>query len=190
MTAHAMPSEPFAVTTAEQLRALSEPTRWGILGALIDGPASVQELSRAMGIPKGTIGHHVKVLAASGLIGVVETKRVRGVEEKRYARLAGKFVLSDQAEDPSFGGEDELALFTMPIRQALGEATPAAPEEMTTTTTVVRARMSPERARRFVQLVGTLAAEFAEGGPEGGPTYGFAAAVYVPGWSIGKGRRR
>jgi hypothetical protein len=76
------------------------------------------------------------------------------------------------------------------LKQALGEATPAEPDERTTTTTVVRARMSPERARRFVELIDVLAAEFAEGGPEGGATYGFTAAVYVPGWSVGQGSRR
>ena len=48
---------------------------------------------------------------------------------------------------------------------------------------VVRARMSAARARRFADLVNALAAEFADGAPEVGETYGFAAAIYVPDWA-------
>ena len=49
-------------TSAEQLHAIGQPTRCRILWRLLDGPASIQELARALGAAKGTIGHHVRVL--------------------------------------------------------------------------------------------------------------------------------
>ena len=56
------------ITRADQLHALGSPPRWKILGRLLESPASVQELARALGVAKGTIGHHVRVLERAGLI--------------------------------------------------------------------------------------------------------------------------
>jgi DNA-binding transcriptional ArsR family regulator len=176
------------ISRPDQLQALGDPTRWRILGKLLDGPASVQELARALAMPKGTIGHHVKVLDAAGLIRVTEKQKVRGVTEKRYGRVAKQFRLPEMQRDRLAMAAGDQGLANLPLRQALAEARPAAGADDPSSSIVVRARMPAERARRFAQLVEAIAAEFADGAPGTGETFGFVGAVYVPDWSRGTGR--
>lgn len=170
------------IAGGEQLHAIGQPTRWRILGRLLDGPASIQELARSLGAAKGTIGHHVRVLERAGLIRLAETQKVRGVVEKRYARSAKQFRLPGN-DDPGAAGVP-VDLGTLPLRQALAEAAPSQGPKDPSTSIVVRARMSPARARRFAALVNQLAAEFADGAPGVGEAFGFVGAIYAPDWSV------
>ncbi len=166
--------------SSEQLHAIGDPTRWRILGRLQVGPASIQELATALGRAKGTIGHHVRVLERAGLIRLAETKRVRGVTEKRYLRVARQFRLPGTDEEG--GGDPRIALF--PIRSALAEARAGTGTRGDPTMAfVVRARMPAARAKRFAALLEQLATEFVDGAPGTGETFGFAGAIYVPNWS-------
>ena len=174
------PNDDFTVSTPEQLHALSNSTRWRILGRLIDGPASIQELARALGTAKGTIGHHVHVLEKAGLIRLVERAKVRGVVEKRYARVARQFKLPEADAVPA---ESRQEIGTMPLRQAIEEARPASGQDDPSMSLVIRARMPAERARRFAAMVEVLAAEFSDGAPGSGETYGLVAGIYRPNWS-------
>ena len=180
------------ITRPDQLHALGDPTRWRILGRLSEEPATVQELARALGAAKGTIAHHVRVLLASGLVRVAETRKVRGVVEKRYARAARKFRL-DEGDRQLAEASGERKLTNLPLRQALAEARPSQgssyPDDPSMSL-VVRARMPVARARRFAQLVEALAAEFADGAPDEGETFGFVGAVYVPDWAGAARERR
>lgn len=170
----------FIITRPDQLQALAEPTRWRILGRLLDGPASIQELARSLGAAKGTIGHHVRVLEASGLIRLGETRRVRGVTEKRYVRVAMRFELPD-ADDPLRA--EHPGVDTLPLRSALAEARPRSGPDDPSMSIVMRARMPAERARRFGELINALAREFSDGAPQEGEAFGFVGAIYVPDWS-------
>jgi DNA-binding transcriptional ArsR family regulator len=173
----------FPITRPDQLHALGDPTRWKILGRLIEGPASIQELSRSLAVPKGTIGHHVHVLEDAGMIRVAETQRVRGVTEKRYARIAGRFRLPEEDRGALASAAGDPTLADLPLRQALAEARiPSGPSDPSASV-VVRARMPAERARRFARLIEELADEFVDGAPGTGETFGFVGAVYVPDWS-------
>ena len=136
----------------EQLHAIGDPTRWRILGRLLVGPASIQELAQALGAAKGTIGHHVRVLEGAGLIRVAETKRVRGVTEKRYLRVARQFRLPETEED---GASAETAY--LPVRAALAEARPTLGKADPSMSLVVRARMPAARAKRFADLINQIA---------------------------------
>jgi DNA-binding transcriptional ArsR family regulator len=162
----------------EQLHAIGDPTRWRILGRLLDGPASIQELAQALRVAKGTIGHHVRVLEGAGLIRVAETKKVRGVVEKRYLRVAKQFRLPETEEE---GASADTAY--LPVRAALAEARPKLGKADPAMSFVVRARMPAARARRFVDLVNQIGAEFADGAPGTGETFGFVAAIYTPDWA-------
>jgi DNA-binding transcriptional ArsR family regulator len=173
------------VERPDQLQALGDATRWRILGSLLDGPASIQELARGLGMAKGTVGHHVGVLDRAGLIRVVEQHRIRGVVEKRYARVARQFQLP-KADSPLAAEHPGIGL--LPLRQALAEARPAAGDGDPSMAIVVRARMPAERARRFATLVNALAAEFAAGAPDEGETFGFVGSIYVPDWASGGSR--
>ena len=46
-----------------------------------------------MGLAKGTVAHHLKVLEAAGLVKVVRTRRVRALTESFYGRTARLFVI-------------------------------------------------------------------------------------------------
>ena len=69
------------VSEPAQLRALGDDIRTKIVALLRDRAASTTELAAKLGIPKGTAGHHVKVLERAGLVQVVRTRKVRAVTE-------------------------------------------------------------------------------------------------------------
>src|ERR687892_1869900 len=79
------------LTTAEQVRAISDPLRTTILGLLHERAATVTELAEAVKRPKSTVAHHVKVLSDAGLLKVVRTRRVRAIDERFYGRIARMF---------------------------------------------------------------------------------------------------
>ena len=56
------------VSEPEQLRALADDVRNAIIAVLRERARSTQQLAGDLGIPKGTVGHHLKVLEKAGLI--------------------------------------------------------------------------------------------------------------------------
>lgn len=60
---------------------------------------STTELAQEVGLAKGTVSHHLKVLEAAGLVRVVRTRKVRALTESIYGRVARLFLLK--------GGDDE-----------------------------------------------------------------------------------
>ena len=56
------------VSDREQLRALGDDLRTKIIALVRDRARSIQELAHELELPKGTVGHHVKVLEHAGLI--------------------------------------------------------------------------------------------------------------------------
>jgi len=46
-----------------------------------------------VGLAKGTVSHHLKVLEHAGLIRVVRTRRVRALTESLYGRVARLYLL-------------------------------------------------------------------------------------------------
>lgn len=63
-------------------RALSDPTRFGILRALAsDRELSCGEIARQFPVSQGTVSHHVRILVESGLV------RVRRAGQFHYFRV-------------------------------------------------------------------------------------------------------
>ena len=139
------------VSEREQLRALADDLRARIISLLRERAWSNQELSRELGVPKGTVGHHMKVLESAGLIHVVRTRQVRAVTEKYYGRVARLFLF--EPEDPA----DARALGATTMRQAAHELEQA-PEGASWG--FVRARLTPEDARKFHRRLGRLLDDF------------------------------
>ena len=83
-----------ALTKPAQVKAISHPLRTTILGLLHERAATVTELAAALGRPKSTVAHHVKVLTEAGLLRVVRTRRVRAIEERFYGRTARMFYVA------------------------------------------------------------------------------------------------
>jgi DNA-binding transcriptional ArsR family regulator len=84
------------VREPERLRALGHNVRHEIVVRLREHARSVSELAEELELPKGTVGHHVKVLEDAGLVRVVRTRQVRAVTEKFYGRTARLFVMNDE----------------------------------------------------------------------------------------------
>lgn len=87
-------SEGNAVADQEQdgasglYEALAHPIRVGALELFSDGPASPKQIAKMLRKPLGNVAYHVRVLAAFGLIELVEIKPRRGAREHVYAAIA------------------------------------------------------------------------------------------------------
>lgn len=162
-------ADTLVVDRPEQLKALADDTRTAIVALLRERASSTQRLSRELGVPKGTVGHHVKVLEQAGLIRVVRTRKVRALTEKFYGRTAHLFLF--QAEDPA----DERAIAASMLRQAASEV------QRTPSQTACghpKVRLSAEDACRFERRLKKLMDDFIEAGAPDGEPYALAVALY------------
>ena len=161
--------ETLIVSAPEQLRALADEVRGAIIAFLRERAYSTQQLARELGIPKGTVGHHLKVLERAGLIHVVRTRQVRAVTEKFYGRTARLFLY--QTEDPA----DARAIGTVMLRQAANELE-RAPEG--TGMGHTKASLTKRDLARLERRLKRLAEDFrAAESPEGEP-YALVTAIY------------
>jgi DNA-binding transcriptional ArsR family regulator len=158
------------------LRALAGDARARIVMLLRERAASTTELAEALGVAKGTAGHHVKVLERAGLIRVVATRRVRAVTEKYYGRVARLFVLKTDEADEGVVGEGALA--AVMLRQAAEEILPADLERARITAGLSHARLRPKDARRLGMRLNRLFAAIQEADHPDGEPYGLAASLY------------
>jgi DNA-binding transcriptional ArsR family regulator len=152
------------VEDPKQLRALGDSTRGRIIALLNQRAASTTELAAALGMPKGTVGHHLKVLEQAGLVRVVRTRQVRALTEKYYGRVARLFQLKTVGTEPDLGGG---ALAAMLLRHAADEAL-AAGGEKAGEVAVRRVRLTEDDVRRFKRRLLRLFGDFeAADDPEG-----------------------
>jgi DNA-binding transcriptional ArsR family regulator len=161
-----------ALTEPAQVKALSHAVRTTILGLLHERAASVNELATALGRPKSTVAHHVKVLSDAGLLQVVRTRRVRAIDERFYGRTARLFYI---AVDRSAGG-DELRDFN-DFEVAARESS-AAFLDGKLWGFIRHARISEAQASAFWERMAELVAEFDRLPRTGDTMYGFAVGVY------------
>jgi DNA-binding transcriptional ArsR family regulator len=135
---------------------------------------STTELAEALGLPKGTVGHHVKVLEKAGLIKVVRTRKVRAVTERYYGRTARLFLFksSDDA-----GGEGVRDVAAASLRTAAEEMLPSTNDDRTSFA-VLRARLSDDDARRFSRRLDRLHREFLAADDPHGEPVGLVLALY------------
>ena len=147
------------VSEPPQLRAIANPFRTQLIQLLRDRARSTQELSAELGIPKGTVGHHLKVLESAGLIRVVRTRKVRALTEKFYGRTARLFLY--QTEDPA----DGRAISAITLRQAASEVERAA---HSTGFGLVRARLTHKDVVRFERRAKKLMDDFRAADTPGG----------------------
>lgn len=88
------------VSETEQLRALADDVRHRIVALLRERAMTTTELAESVGLAKGTVAHHLKVLESAGLVRVVRTRRVRALTESFYGRVARLFVIKSTDEKP------------------------------------------------------------------------------------------
>ena len=159
------------VSAPEQLRAFAATPRVAIVGALREGARSISELSAELGIPKGTVGHHMKVLEDAGLVRVVGTRRVRALTEKYYGRVARLFVFQGE-EAP----EAVPPVAAATLRRAADEIERTSKG---TNMAFVRAALSQSDATRFNRRLKRLVEDFRTTDAAGGKAYGLAVAMWT-----------
>jgi len=164
------------ITEQAQVRALWNELRDRIVVLLDERAASTTELSKALGVPKGTVGYHLKVLERAGLVRVVATRRVRAVTEKFYGLTARLFQFS---RDGAFGEahtKGALAASTLRRGAELAPVNDMDPELIESG--ILRVRVRPVVARRFIRRLEKLLAEFLSQEDPEGEMFVFTAAVF------------
>lgn len=162
-------AETLVVSEPEQLRAVADDMRAGILSLLRSRARSTQELARELGVPKGTIGHHMKVLERTGLVRVVRTRQVRAVTEKFYGRTAYLFLFAaeDEADERGVGA----SLFRQVAREI--DASPRVANFGQ-----AMARLTPQDATRLEKRLKRLFTDFEAADTPGGSPYRMPFAMY------------
>jgi DNA-binding transcriptional ArsR family regulator len=162
-----------ALTTPAQVKALSHPLRTQILGLLQERAATVSELAVAVRRPKSTVAHHVNVLAETGLLQVVRTRRVRAIEERFYGRAARLiYVAGEQGADSSELPRD-FNDFEVAARESV-----AAYHDGKLWAFLRHARIEHGQASEFWERMVELVAEFDRLPRSGEQVYGFAVGLY------------
>lgn len=160
------------VTSPKELRAMADPLRSTLLDLLLERAATVTELAAAVGRPKSTVAHHVKVLLDAGMLKVVRTRKVRAIEERFYGRTARVFYIGvvplEQVTPPPW---------TNYLADAAVESD-AAYHADTMWALHRHARIARPRAREFWERVGALVAEFSQLPREGDTVFGFVVGLY------------
>ena len=169
MTTSEEPESVFRVETDQQLHAVGSLARHRVLRVLRDGPATVTQIADRLGIAKGSSHYHVGVLAKAGLIRVVETRKVRGVEERYYAMAATAIELPESRP----GEPDHL------MRHALADLE-SAPANDQKTVRLKHARLSPAAFGAFEARLHALIDELTELSDPQEPAADLFVAFYRP----------
>ncbi len=165
--------ETIELTTAEQVRAISDPLRTTILGLLHERAATVTELAGAVKRPKSTVAHHVSVLARVGLLRVVRTRRVRAIEERYYGRTARMFYVSLGRHADGVALPPDFNDFEVAAKES------AAAYEIGQLRAFIRhARIPEERVAEFWHRIDQAIHEFDRLPRSGETVYGFAVGLY------------
>lgn len=174
------------VEEPERLRALGDATRGRIIALLNQRAASTTELAAALGMPKGTVGHHLKVLERVGLVRVVRTRKVRALTERYYGRVARLFVLrtADEHDEDLRGG----ALTAMMLRQAAEEAI-VSEADSKSEAGIRRVRLSQKDALRFKRRLLRLYADYEAAANPEGELYVLSTALFRSTTTLPPGER-
>ena len=162
------------VQEPEQLRALGDDLRTRIVVLLRENAHSITELAELLDLPKGTVGHHVKVLEKAGLVRVVRTRQVRALTERYYGRTARLFLFKSTDDA---GGEDVRNVAAASLRTAAEEMLPPDDDDRTTFA-VLRMRLSDTDARRFARRLEKLERDFMDANDPDGKPFGLIATLF------------
>ena len=174
-----MPELPirFTITTAQQLKAFSDPTRSRILGIIQNQPATAKQIADRLGATPGAIGHHLHVLEAAGLAKVVARRLVRGIVANYYTRTARIFNYNLPRE---VAGSASLGLEIMTkARDELAEALATLEDDPLQTDGFPHIRLSPEHAQVYSERLEALIEDVLHETPDPeGEVYGILVAMF------------
>ncbi|RAG83849.1 ArsR family transcriptional regulator, partial [Streptacidiphilus pinicola] len=81
--------------SAEQHAALAHPLRQRLLFTLKREPSTISRLAAQLGVNKGSVSHHLKVLREAGLVQAAGSRQVRGGTEQYYRVSARRLLVQD-----------------------------------------------------------------------------------------------
>src|SRR6266567_1426963 len=162
-----------ALTEPAQVQAISHPLRTTILHLLHERAATVTELAVALGRPKSTVAHHVKVLTEAGLVQVVRTRRVRAIEERFYGRTARMFYVGVEQSAEGADMPRDFNDFEVAARESSD-----AYRDGKLWGFIRHARISDAQASEFWERMADLVTAFDRLPRSGETMYGFAVGVY------------
>lgn len=162
------------VREPEQLRALAGDLRTKLVTLLRERARSTTELAGELGLPKGTVAHHLKVLERAGLVRVVRTRKVRAVTESYYGRVARLFVI--KGEDAP---DDAGATVAQAALRGAADEIRVTPDGDRSTFAAVHVRLTPADARRFTKRIERLVDDLRTSEREDGEPFGVVAALYT-----------
>jgi DNA-binding transcriptional ArsR family regulator len=166
------------ITTAEQFKAINEPTRSRILSIIQNEPATAKQLADRLHVPHGAIGHHLQVLEATGLAQIVAKRLVRGFIAKYYARTARLFTY-DLSPDVVGGRSPSVEIVTQATNEFAETVAEGGAEARTLGVSFPRMRLSPARAQVYQERLAALVEELLQEPPEPeGEVYSCLVALF------------
>ena len=146
---------------------MGHPVRHRIVNVLRQRPATLGQLAAAMGLAKGTISFHVRVLREAGLVRLAGTQHVRGGTEQYFALVSTGFRVHEDAE----AGPGFL------VQAALAEMVPA--DDSEPGHTVLRHLwLTEEQARALAAQLENFATRQDPAGAVSGEVYGLLLSLY------------
>src|SRR5271156_1950475 len=91
----------YTVKDLRQIRALADPLRQRILGALMSTPRTTKQVAEILGEKPTKLYHHVEALEKAGLVRLTETRPVRGTVERYFQAVATQFQVAGSALTPA-----------------------------------------------------------------------------------------
>src|SRR5581483_6718832 len=98
------PAPSVEIDDLEALKIMTDPLRVRIVDLLRQAPATVKQLAAAMESAPRSLYYHINLLERHGLIRVVATRLVSGIQEKTYRATAYLFLFKDLS--PAVGVHD------------------------------------------------------------------------------------
>jgi DNA-binding transcriptional ArsR family regulator len=89
------PAPSIEINDLEALKFMSDPLRIRLVDLLRQAPATVKQLAAALEAAPRSLYYHINLLERHGLIRVVATRLVSGIQEKTYRATAYLFVYPD-----------------------------------------------------------------------------------------------
>jgi DNA-binding transcriptional ArsR family regulator len=86
------------VADPETLKVIADPLRLELL-SLLGEPRTAKELAISLGVPTTRLYYHLRMLERHGLVKVVSTRLVSGIEEKTYRSLGNNWEPAPELTD-------------------------------------------------------------------------------------------
>ncbi|WP_051966909.1 ArsR/SmtB family transcription factor [Kitasatospora mediocidica] len=160
-------SEPVMLLAPAQFKALGHPVRHRMVNVLRQRPATLRQLTGALGMTKGTLAYHVRVLREAGLVRLAETRQVRGGTEQYFALVSRSF---QTPEDAKVGPE-------FLVKAALDEMLPPAPGQADHTY-LRHLWLTPQEAHALAARLREQDGELAPTDSSRGEAYGLLVTLY------------